>query len=109
MIRKTKRTVRELPEEGLIERIVSFNVGIELGQIAALLVLFIALGFWRTRESFEISSRFANFGLVGVGALLVVLHLHAFQHNRNPNSFGFADGLHVHAHENMAPRRVNAE
>ena len=45
MIRKTKRTVRELPEEGLIERIVSFNVGIELGQIAALLVMFIALGF----------------------------------------------------------------
>ena len=99
----------KLPEEGLIERIVSFNVGIELGQVAALLAMFAALAFWRARKLFKALSRIANFGLVGAKALLLVVHLHAFQHNRNPNSFSFAEGLLVHAHENMTPLGATTE
>jgi len=38
--------------EGLLSNMLSFNVGIEIGQMLALMGVLIALSFWRTREGF---------------------------------------------------------
>jgi hypothetical protein len=88
---------------GVLGRIIAFNVGVELGQVAALLVMLLALTAWRRRPSFGRFSRVANDALVLCGLLLFVMQLHGYLHTRYPDDFGFnADG-HAHAHEELAP------
>ncbi|MFX7981037.1 HupE/UreJ family protein, partial [Acinetobacter baumannii] len=49
---------------GMLMRILSFNVGVELGQIAALVVMVGLLSVWRRRESFARFSVLANNALM---------------------------------------------
>jgi hypothetical protein len=51
-------------QEGLVTNILSFNVGVEIGQILALTAVLIALTFWRTRSSFVQHSFAANTALM---------------------------------------------
>ena len=88
---------------GFLGRIVSFNLGVELGQLAALLVILEVLASWRRRPSFQRFTKVANDGLVLVGLLLFVMQMHGYLHTRYSDEFGFnADG-HAHAHEDAAP------
>src|SRR5439155_4698331 len=41
-----------LSKNGLVANIVSFNVGVEIGQVLALTAVLIALSYWRTRSGF---------------------------------------------------------
>ncbi|NPC85190.1 HupE/UreJ family protein, partial [Pyxidicoccus fallax] len=86
---------------GMLGRIVAFNVGVELGQIAALLVMLLVLSAWRKRPSFERFSRVANDGLVLCGLLLFLMQMHGYMHTRYPDDFGFNTDGHSHAHEDM--------
>ena len=88
-----------LPDEGLIERIIAFNVGVELGQIAALVVMVALLAILRRLPIFEPFSRIANYGLVAAGALLFLFQMHGWLHTRYPDAFGFPADAHYHAHE----------
>ena len=54
-------------QAGMLGRILSFNVGVELGQIAALSVMLMLLAAWRRRPSFERFSVVANTALMWVG------------------------------------------
>lgn len=67
----TKLQEFQLAREGLAANIVSFNVGVEIGQILALSCIFIALSVWRTRPSFFRNAYAANVLLMGCGWLLV--------------------------------------
>ena len=91
-----------LPEEGLIWRILSFNLGVELGQVAALAVMLVFLSIWRHRQSFATFSIIANKGLIAAGILLFLMQLHGYVHTKHPDDYGFSDDLHHHAHEDMA-------
>jgi hydrogenase/urease accessory protein HupE len=68
-----------LPEEGLLARILSFNVGVELGQVAALTVIVALLAGWRRTASFKKMGGVANFILllagVGLFAYQVTMYL----------------------------------
>jgi hypothetical protein len=88
---------------GMLGRIVAFNVGVELGQVAALLGMLVLLAAWRRRPSFQRFSVVANDALVLCGLLLFVMQLHGYQHTRYPDDFGFSADGHAHAHEDMAP------
>jgi hypothetical protein len=90
-----------LPDEGLIARILSFNLGVELGQVAALSVMIVLLQAWRSRPSFSQFSVIANKGLVAAGLLLFLMQLHGYQHNAYPDDLGFSQDLHSHAHADM--------
>jgi hypothetical protein len=90
-----------LPEDGLVARILSFNAGVELGQIAALVVMVALLAIWRRRASFALFSQLANKGLVALGVLLFLFQLHGYVHNAHPDDLGFSEDLHDHAHEKM--------
>src|SRR5213596_3620576 len=46
----TKLQEFSLPARGLVTNIVSFNVGVEIGQILALTAVLLALGYWRRRS-----------------------------------------------------------
>jgi hypothetical protein len=41
-----------LPARGLVANIVSFNIGVEIGQMLALTAVLMALTLWRTRPGF---------------------------------------------------------
>jgi hypothetical protein len=86
----------------MLWRILSFNVGVEVGQIAALTVMVAMLAFWRNRPSFKRFSRIANLGLIYAGMYLLFTQLHGYQHDRHPDSFRFPVQEHQHAHEDMA-------
>ncbi|MFY9479625.1 MAG: HupE/UreJ family protein [Aquabacterium sp.] len=85
----------------MLLRILSFNVGVEIGQIAALTVMVWALAMRRKRESFPRLSTVANQALMSVGALLLLMQLHGYQHDSDPNSFRFPSEEHMHEHEDM--------
>ena len=91
----------------MLGRIISFNVGVELGQIAALLAMLFLLAAWRKRPSFQKFSNVANAGIVVIGILLFLMQMHGYFHSHHPDDFGFNQDAHSHAHENMKPA-VNA-
>jgi HupE / UreJ protein len=85
----------------MLMRILSFNVGVEIGQIAALCVMVALLAAWRKRPSFQRFSVLANIGLVYAGGLLLLMQLHGFQHDVDPNGFRFPAQEHRHQHEDL--------
>src|SRR6202050_5098327 len=61
----------DLAKNGLITNIISFNVGVEIGQVLALTAVLIALSAWRTQSSFFRQAFAANAVLMTVGFVLV--------------------------------------
>ncbi len=74
--------LQELPldADNLLLNIITFNLGIELGQLAALVVMLMVLHLWRERESFRPFSRLANAGLMAMGGLLFLMQMHDYSH-----------------------------
>ena len=60
-----------LSRDGLVANIVSFNVGVEIGQVLALTAILIGLTWWRTRSGF-MRHAFAFNGVVMACGLLLV-------------------------------------
>lgn len=85
----------------MLLRILSFNVGVEIGQIAALAVMVALLTLWRHRPSFKRFSFAANLGLMYAGVYLLFMQLHGYQHDVAPDSFRFPVEEHRHIHEDM--------
>jgi hypothetical protein len=98
-----------LPEEGLVERIIAFNVGVELGQIAALAVMVALLALLRRLPAFQPISKIANYGLIAAGALLFLFQMHGYLHNRYPDDFGFSTDAHYHDHQSIEMERLEIE
>jgi hypothetical protein len=74
----TKLQEFELSSNGLVANIVSFNVGVEIGQGLALTAILIGLTYWRTRSGF-LRHAFATNGLVmACGFLLVGYQLSGY-------------------------------
>src|SRR5579862_868136 len=66
----TKLQELDLSKTGLITNIVSFNVGVEIGQVMALTAVLIALSYWRTRSGFLRHAFATNTVLMTVGFAL---------------------------------------
>jgi hypothetical protein len=67
----TKLQELALSQNGLIQNIVSFNVGVEIGQGLALTAVFIGLSYWRTRPGF-LQHAFVTNTLLMVGGFTLV-------------------------------------
>ena len=67
----TKLQEFALSPQGLVTNIVSFNVGVEIGQGLALSAVFLALMYWRTRPGF-LRHAFATNTLLMVGGFVLV-------------------------------------
>src|SRR6202142_2836451 len=67
----TKLQELDLARNGLVTNIVSFNVGVEIGQVMALTAVVIALSVWRTQSGFLRQAFTANAVLMTVGFILV--------------------------------------
>jgi hypothetical protein len=67
----TKLQDFSLPQRGLVTNIVSFNVGVEIGQVLALTAVLLALTYWRTRPGFARHAFATNTALMTGGFLLI--------------------------------------
>jgi hypothetical protein len=74
----TKLQEFALPPRGLVANIVSFNAGVEIGQIVALAGVLIALSYWRTRRGFLRYAFATNVALMTAGFVLVGYHLSGY-------------------------------
>jgi len=95
--------LQQLPlgEDGLVLKILSFNVGVEAGQIVALSIMLALLMTWRKTASFQRFSKASNVTLMLAGGLLLLMQLHGFQHTQYPDDFPLNRDDHQHAHEDM--------
>jgi hypothetical protein len=60
-----------LAREGLVPKILAFNLGVEAGQLAALAVILVAMGFWRRTPAFRRQAFAANIVVMTCGFLLM--------------------------------------
>ena len=67
-----------LSPNGLVANIVSFNVGVEIGQVVALTLVLIVLSYWRTRDGFLRYAFVTNGLLMACGFLLVGYQLSGY-------------------------------
>ena len=67
----TKLQELDLARNGLVTNIISFNVGVEIGQVVALTAVLIALSLWRTRSGFLRHAFATNTALMAVGFILI--------------------------------------
>jgi len=74
----TKLQDSALPKNGLVANIVSFNIGVEIGQMLALTAVLIALSYWRTRSGFLRHAFVTNAGLMFGGFLLIGYQVSGF-------------------------------
>jgi len=74
----TKLQEFELSSNGLVTNIISFNIGVEIGQVLALSAVFIALSVWRTSSSYLRHAFVTNTVLMCGGFLLAGFQLSAF-------------------------------
>src|SRR5499427_8070951 len=66
----TKLQEFALSQNGLVANIVSFNIGVEIGQVLALTGVLIALRYWRTRDGFLRHAFVTNTALMTGGFIL---------------------------------------
>ena len=99
--------LQELPlgQDGLVLRILSFNVGVEIGQILALTGMWLFLSRWRKTASFIRLSRASNIALLAAGVLLLLMQLHGYQHTRFADEFPMNKDEHFQIHEAMEGNR----
>lgn len=74
----TKLQEFDLSSNGLVTNIISFNIGVEIGQILALSAVFIALSVWRTSSSYLRHAFVTNTVLMCGGFLLAGFQLSAY-------------------------------
>ena len=90
-----------LSEDQLLLNIISFNIGIELGQIMALTIMLLILKGWRKSTSFQSFSRISNMFLIIAGFYLFTMQMHGYSHEISPDEFGFSSDNHIHEHIRM--------
>ena len=96
----TRLQLMGLPQDGLVAGLLAFNVGVEAGQIAALVVMTGILAVLRSSKWFAPFTVMANTALIVAGCLLFLMQMHGYQHAAYPDDFGFSSTQHILDHFN---------
>ena len=67
----TKLQELTLARDGMFANLVSFNIGVEMGQFMALTVILLLMNLWRLSDSFRRSAILANAALMTAGFVLI--------------------------------------
>jgi len=65
----------EIAEDGLLANLLAFNVGVEVGQLLALFVILIVMGYWRRSLNFMQQATYANWIMVVLGIMLTYVQV----------------------------------
>lgn len=71
----TKIQDYQLSVDGLLPNLLAFNVGVEVGQVLALGVILIAMGYWRRTAGFARHAYGANVVMMSAGFILMGMQL----------------------------------
>lgn len=71
----TKILDYEIADDGLLANLIAFNVGVELGQLIALGLILIAMGYWRRSAGFWRHAYTANVVMMSAGFVLTGMQL----------------------------------
>jgi len=74
----TKILDYEIASEGLLPNLLAFNVGVEIGQILALAVILIVMGYWRKSPGFYRQAYTANVVMMSLGFMLLGYQIAGF-------------------------------
>lgn len=74
----TKVMDLEMSSNGLLANLISFNVGVELGQVIVLAFVVTLFATWRQRPSFGKYAYAANIALIGVGLWLTAIQVQGY-------------------------------
>jgi HupE / UreJ protein len=67
----TKILDYDIAQDGLLPNLLAFNVGVEIGQVLALSLILIVMGYWRRSASFWIHAYTANVVMMTAGFVLM--------------------------------------
>lgn len=67
----TKLQALTLANEGMIYNLISFNIGVEIGQMLALTIILLLMNLWRMSGNFQRSAILANAALMTAGFVLI--------------------------------------
>lgn len=67
----TKIIDYDIAEDGLVPNLLAFNVGVEIGQLIALAMILIVMGFWRKNAGFRKHAYTANVVIMSAGFILI--------------------------------------
>lgn len=76
-----------LSEDNLLMNIISFNVGIEIGQVSALAVMLLLIAAFRKSHVFKSFSKASNTFLIIAGFYLFLMQMHGYEHTVNAEEF----------------------
>lgn len=76
----TKVQEYAIPDNGLLENLLAFNIGVEIGQLLALGMILILMGFWRRSARFWPQAQWANKVLIVAGFALMAYQLLNYLH-----------------------------
>ena len=80
-----------------LSQILSFNIGVELGQLAVLLIIFPLLSMLRGK-SFNLISKFSNLGLIIAGCILLIIQLNGFFNENHHHEVSPKQKIEHHHH-----------
>ena len=85
--------LQQLPlnPDQLLLNIISFNVGVELGQIAALAAMLLLMAAFRKSHWFPVGSKLSNYFLVFAGVYLFLMQMHGYEHSINGQALAVSD------------------
>lgn len=66
----TKILEYQIAEDGLLANLLAFNIGVEIGQLLALSVILIVMGYWRRSPNFMRQATVANIIMIVLGVIL---------------------------------------
>ena len=87
-----------------IDKILSFNIGVELGQVVVLLIIFPLLSMLRGKY-FDLISKVSNWGLIIAGIFLLIFQLngyfagHTHDNHHEPSMQKVEEHKHSHDHD----------
>ena len=71
----TKILEYEIAQDGLLYNLLSFNIGVEIGQILALVIILIVMSYWRRAQNFMQHAYTANVIMMFLGFILMGLQI----------------------------------
>lgn len=73
----------DMGEGAMLAKIISFNVGVELGQVAALIPIVILMQLWKKKKSYATFYSITNWGLVLAGIGLFVFQMYGYMYGHH--------------------------
>jgi hypothetical protein len=70
----------EIGTENVLAKIISFNVGVEFGQVAALIPIVFIITKWKSQPSYDGFYKIANWFLIVAGTALFIFQIYGYLH-----------------------------